>query len=176
MSDILMMEAANIFIGDHDPEKSKHLKVQNLQLPTLEYETVDHMPGGGVMGVGLSMNVLKKLEATFKLVGFDEEAFRAAGIGANRVEIFTARGALRRKSDGRIFACTAILRGSMGKLAPDQFERTQALGHDHSIVDLTRYQLTIGTKVWFDVDYWSSKRIRFDVDGFAETRRALGLV
>lgn len=176
MSDILMMEAANIFIGDHDPEKSKHLKIQNLTLPTLEYATVDHMAGGAAMEVSWSMNVLKKLEPQFKLVGFDEEAYRAAGVGSNKVEVYTARGAIRRKSDGRLFTCVAIFRGSMGRVAPEQFERSNAFGHDHTIVDVTRYKLSIGGKVWFDVDYWASKRIRFGVDEYAESRRALGLV
>lgn len=175
MSDILLMEAANLFIGDHDPEKSKHLKIVNLTLPTLEYVTVDHLGGGAPMEVSWSMNALKKLEPQFKLVGFDEEAYRAAGIGSNSAEIFTARGAIRRKSDGRLFRAMAIFRGSMGRVAPDQFERSNALGHDHGIVDVTRYKLEIGGKVWFDVDFWKSKRIRFGKDELLGMRRALGL-
>jgi P2 family phage contractile tail tube protein len=175
MSEILMMEAANIFIGDHDPEKSKHLQITNLTLPTLEYKTVDHLAGGAVMEVAWNMGVLAKLEPGFKLVGFDEEAYRAAGVGSNRVEIFTAYGALRRKTTGKMIAAKAVFRGSLGKAAPDQFDRSNNLGHDHTIVDVTRYRLEVGGREWFDVDFWSSKRRRFGIDEYAETRRALGL-
>lgn len=176
MSDILVMTAANLFIGTEDPEKSKHLKIANLTLPTLEYVTAEHTPGGGVMGVQFNMGVLKPLEPTFKLIGFDEEAYNAAGIGSNRPQIFTARGVIQRKSDGKNFASVATIKGCIGKIAPDQFERSKGMDHDHSIVEVTRYKLSVGGRDWWDTDFFSMKRIRFGEDELAEIRQMLGLV
>ena len=36
MSTIYIMEAANLFCGDHDPTASKHLTLTELQLPALQ--------------------------------------------------------------------------------------------------------------------------------------------
>ena len=47
MSSLYILEAANLFCGDHDPTASKHLALQELKLPALEEMTQDHMPGGG---------------------------------------------------------------------------------------------------------------------------------
>jgi len=175
MSDILLMDAANLFVGDHDPEKSKHLKIKNLTLPTLEFEVVDHTGGGAAMGVGWSMGVLKKLEMGFQLVGFDEECYRAAGVGSNQVVTFTARGVISRKSDGKKFGIRAIVKGSLGKIAPDQFERSAALGHDHNVAEITYYKLTVGRDEWFEIDFFNTVRKRFGVDELAEARLLLGL-
>jgi P2 family phage contractile tail tube protein len=174
--EILVMETANVFIGNHDPEKSKHLVIKNLTLPTLEPATADHMPGGGVMEVAFSMGVLRKLEPSFQLVGFDQEAYRAAGVGSNQIENFTFRGGIRKKSDGRLLAAVATIRGTMGKVAPDQFERGNLMGHDHMLVDVVRYKLELGGVSWFDVDFWGSTRKRFGVDEYAEMRRVLGVL
>lgn len=176
MSDLLIMKAANLFIGTADPEKSKHLQVVNLTLPTLEYVTAEHTPGGGSMGIEINMNVLKPLQPAFKLVGFDEEAYAAAGIGSNIPQIFTARGVIQRLSDGKNFQSIATIKGVIGKITPEQFERSKGMDHDHSIVEVTRYKLQIGEKVYFDVDFFAMKRIRFGIDELAEYRAFLGLV
>lgn len=175
MSDILLMEAANLFVGDHDPERSKHLKIKNLTLPTLEFITADHAGGGAAMEVGWSMGILRKLELGFALVGFDEECYRAAGVGSNQVVNFTAYGVISRKSDGRKFGVKAVVKGSLGKVAPDQFERSSALGHDHSLADVTYYKLTVGRDEWFEADFFNTVRKRFGVDELAEVRTLLGL-
>lgn len=175
MSDILLMTAANLFIGTEDPEASKHLKIQNLTLPTLEFETVAHTAGGAPMGVEFNMGVLKPLTLSFKLLGFDEEAYAAAGVGSNAAKIYTARGVIQRKSDGKNFQAVATIKGCMGKLAPDAMERAKGLDHDHSIVEVTRYKLEVGDKTWFDVDFFTAKRVQFGVDETAEIRQFLGL-
>ena len=68
MSTLYVLEAANLFCGDHDPKNSKHLTLQELKLPTLEAEYQDHMPGGSKVGIEIEVGI-KKLEPTFKLVG-----------------------------------------------------------------------------------------------------------
>jgi hypothetical protein len=175
MSDILLVESANIFVGKHDPSKSKHLKVSALVLPTIEYTTVEHAGGGAAMKVKWNMGQINALEPTFKLVGFDEEAYRAAGIGSNAVEVFTMRGSIRRKSDGRELEMVAKFRGSMGSIKPGEYGASKEFDHDHGLTDVTYYRLLIGGKEWFCVDFWRSKRVRFGVDELAQRRQFLGL-
>lgn len=175
MSEIYLMEATTLYIGDADPSASKHLKLDSLALPELEYVTVDHSGGGAVMETDFSMNILKKMNPTFKLAGFDPDSYRAFGIGSSQVQTFTARGILRAKSNGKAYGALAIMRGAIGRVAPDAFERANKLGHDHQIIELQRYSLTVGGEEWFHVDYFASVRRRFGVDELAEYRQLLGL-
>jgi hypothetical protein len=55
-NDIITLEAANLFCGDHDPsaENSNHLTIQNLKLPGLEENNSDHT-AGGVIGASFTV-------------------------------------------------------------------------------------------------------------------------
>ena len=46
MSTIYVMEACNLFCGDHDPAASKHLTLAELKLPPLQEIYQDHHAGG----------------------------------------------------------------------------------------------------------------------------------
>jgi P2 family phage contractile tail tube protein len=175
MSDLMVMEAANVFIGEENPDKGKALQIQNLTLPNIEFVTVDHMGGGAVAELSIHMGVLKKMEPAFKLIGFDEDAYAAAGIGSNKSKMFTFRGGLRRKRDSRLYAAVATINGCLGKATPDQFDRSNAFGHDHMIVEVVRYRLVVSGRTWFDFDYWEQRREQFGIDEFAEMRSILGM-
>jgi len=171
--DVYLLESVNLFIGDADPDKSKHLVLQSLALPTLERVTADHLGGGASAEVAWSMGALRKLEPTFKLAGFDEQASRAVTSG--RIETFTGRGLIRRKSDGAALKAVAVIRGILSRGAPDNFDRTNIFGHDHTIAECTAYSLTVGTKTWIDWDLFEHKLIRFGEDMLAEERRILAI-
>ena len=175
MSDVLLLETANIFIGKHDPSKSKHLTVQSLTLPAIEFVTVEHQAGGAPMGVKWNMGTIKPLEPKCKLIGFDREATRAAAIGSGRVETFTARGSIRRKSDGAELECVAKWRGSMGSMTADEFSASKELGHDHGWADVTYYRLAIGGEEWYLVDFFRAMVRRFGIDEWSTRRQYLGL-
>lgn len=175
MADIYVMEQVNLFLGDENPDESLHLALQSMTLPTLEYATSTHMGGGAVMEVEWNMGVLKALKPTFKLVGFAHNAYRAFGIGSNLPRTYTARGGLRRKSDGKLFKAVATFKGTISKLAAESFEAGKALGHDHEFADLTRYKMVVDNETWTNVDFFSGKRVNFGVDEFGEMRAALGL-
>ena len=175
MSDVLLLETANVFIGKHDPSKSKHLVVQNLTLPGVDFVTVEHQAGGAPMGVKWNMGSIKPLEPKFKLAGFDREAYRAAAIGSGRVETITMRGSIRRKSDGAELECVAKFRGSLGTMTPDEFGPSKEMGHDHMLADVTYYRLVIGGEEWFLVDFFRAVVRRFGIDEWATRRQYLGL-
>jgi uncharacterized protein len=172
---ILMLEAVSMFLGNADPEKSKHLKISSLTLPTLEYEIVDHKPGGGAMEVGFSMSSIKKLEPTFKLMGFDEEAFQLFGIGSGAIDTFTCYGVIRDKREATPLQAKAIFRGSIGRMAPDAFTRGSEFGHDHRLDEITHYELWIGGAEWYFIDFWTMPKPRVFGQEDREYMQMLGL-
>ena len=175
MADILLLQDVALYMGDADPTKSKHLQLTSMALPTLETETAEHMPGGGVMGVEFGMGILKPLKPTFKLAGFDEESFKLFKIGTGQVDTFTGYGVIVSKQAGKRLQAKTIIRGTIGKIGPDEFERSKMFGHDHSIIEVTRYELHVGGKEWWYVDFWTSTIRRFGSED-RERQAMLGLI
>jgi Bacteriophage tail tube protein len=176
MSTILLLEAVSLFLGDANPENSKHLSLTSLTLPNLEYDTIDHRPGGGALSVAWSMGVIKKLEPTFKLAGFDQDAFNLFGIGSGAINTFTAYGVVRDKREGKALQGKAIFRGSIGKLTADAWTRGAEFGHDYRIDEVTKYQLWLGGQEWYSIDFWVNPRPRVFGQTDAEYASMLGLV
>lgn len=175
MSDLLLLETANVFIGKHDPTKSKHLQVSAFTLPALDPVTIEHQAGGAPMGVKFHMGAIKAVEPKFKLIGFDREAYRAAGIGSGRVETFTVRGSIRRKSDGAELEAVAKFKGCMGTMTPDEFSASKELAHDHMLAEVTYYRLAIGGEEWVLFDFFRATVKRFGADEWAQRRLNMGL-
>ena len=71
------MESANLICGDtrsgqecRAPGISTHLVLQELKLPAMEENYVDHAPGGAPIAIEMPTH-MNKLEATFNLAGWD---------------------------------------------------------------------------------------------------------
>lgn len=139
-STIYIMEAANLFCGDHDPANSKHLTLEELKLPDLQETLVDHMPGGGKVGVEFAVGV-DKLEPTFKLKGWDMPLLRQFGAGTSSRNRFTAYGVVRDKRSGRAIEAKSVIEGRLSRIAPDAFQRGEAMSHDYAINEVMHYEL-----------------------------------
>ena len=100
MATIYLLEAVNLFMGDHDPNASNHLELEEFKLPEPSIKTSEHAPGGGVLAVDFGMNMLEKLEPTFKLRGFNPERLKQFGLNTPYRSIFTAYGVIRDKHIG----------------------------------------------------------------------------
>ena len=87
MSTIYVMEAANLFAGDHDPTASKHLTLAELKLPTLQEMYQDHHAGGSRVQIEVAVGI-SKLEPTFKLNGWG----RYTNPDGSKVSVFEIRG------------------------------------------------------------------------------------
>lgn len=172
---LLLLEQANIFLGDANPEDSNHIKLASVALPTLERVTASHLGGGAVSEVNWSMNAFRALEPSFKLAGFSESSYRLLGIGTAEAQRFTIYGGLRNKETGKILQAKAIVRGIIGRLAADAFERASAFGHDHGITEVTRYELHVDGEEWFYMDYFTSVVRQFGNDQTQGMRVALGI-
>lgn len=140
MSNIYIMEAANLFCGDHDPENSKHLTLEELKLPDLQEVLIDHQPGGGKVGVEFAVG-MEKLEPTFKLKGWDAPLLRQFGLGTVGRNRFTAYGVVRDKRTGRALEAKAVIEGRLSRIAPDTFQRGESMGHEYAINEVLHYEV-----------------------------------
>lgn len=172
MSTVFMMEAANLFCGDHDPTKSKHLTLAELKLPDLVGMYADHHPGGGLVATEFEVGV-EKLEPTFKLSGFDPDLLTEFGLGARIRNVFTAYGVIRDQRTGRQIESKSIIEARLGKVAPDAFQRGEMQGHEYAMNSVVHYEL------WFDGaekifwDFFTNTWRVGGVDQYADTNRIL---
>ena len=169
---VYVMEAANLFVGDHDPSTSKHLTLAELGLPSLQAVYADHMPGGGRVGVEFEVGI-QKLEPTFKLNGFDPQLMTSFGLGSRIKRPFTAYGVVVDKRSGRQIEAKAVIEGRLGKIEPSKFQRGELMAHDYAINEVTHYE------VWFDGgqlmlwDFFTNEWVIDGVDENADFNRIL---
>jgi P2 family phage contractile tail tube protein len=161
MSTLYVWEAANLFVGDEDPTKSKHLTIMSLKLPTLEELLQEHHAGGARVQIEIEVGV-KKLEPTFKLVGFDPDLLVQFGLGSKARKAFTAYSVIRDKRTGQAIEGKAIMEGRLSRIAPDEYKRGDLMGNDYAINELTHYELYFNRKEKF---YWDFFTNAFRVDG-----------
>ena len=154
MSTIYVMEAANLFAGDHDPTASKHLTLAELKLPTLQEMYQDHHAGGSRVQIEVAVGI-QKLEPTFKLAGWDPELLTRFGLGTRDARVFTAYGVVRDKRTGVAYEAKAVIEGRLGKIEPEAFKRGELMGHDYSINEVMHYELWFGEKEKLFWDFFS---------------------
>lgn len=164
MSNMYIMEAANLFCGDDDPTASKHLTLTELQLPNLQEMFQDHHPGGSLVQVEVSVGI-QKLEAGFKLAGWDPDLLTQFGLGATARKKFTAYGSIRDKRSGTLIEAKAVLEGRLGRANADAFQRGELQGYDYAISEILHYELHFGGAEKFYWDFFTSD---WRVDGASQ--------
>ncbi len=155
MSTIYVLEAVNLFCGDHDPTASKHLTITELQLPTLQEMYQDHHAGGSKVQIEVAVGI-QKLEPTFKLTGWDPELLAQFGLGTGRSRVFTAYGVVRNKRTGEAIEAKAIIEGRLGRIEAEAFSRGELQSHDYSINEVTHYEIYFGDKEKIFWDFFST--------------------
>jgi P2 family phage contractile tail tube protein len=164
MSTIYLMEAANLFCGDDDPTASKHLTLTELQLPNLQEAYQDHQPGGSRVQIEVAVGI-QKLEASFKLAGWDPDLLAQFGLGASARKKFTAYGVIRNKRSGAAIEAKAVLEGRLGAASPEAFTRGEMQGFDYSISEILHYELHFeGTETY----YWDFFTSDWRVNGVSQ--------
>ena len=142
---VYVMEAANLFCGDHDPTASKHLTLAELRLPPLQEIYQDHHAGGARVAIEVALGI-QKLEPTFKLNGWDPDLLVQFGLGAGQSRMFTAYGVIRDKRTGIATEAKAIMQGRLGRIEPDAFQRGELQGHEYGINEVVHYELWFADK------------------------------
>jgi P2 family phage contractile tail tube protein len=172
MSNLFIMEAANLYCGDDDPSDSKHLSLGSLKLPVLQRKYQDHHGGGARVAVEVDVGI-EKLEATFSLAGWDPNVLVQFGIGSRNRLPYTAYGVIRNKKTGRAIEAKAVMEGQLGKVESDAFQRGELQNHEYMINGIMHYRL------YFDGDekfYWDFFTGELRIDGQsdnADERRIL---
>lgn len=169
------LKSVNLFCGDHDPEKSKHLTLVELKLPDLQEMYADHHPGGSNMATEVAVG-FEKLEPTFKLNGFDPDLLAQFGLGSGgHRKVFTAYGNLVDQRTGREIQSKAILEGRLGRVAPDAFQKGELQGHEYAINGVTHYEMFWDGTEKIAWDLFTSLWRVDGIDQNADERRNLGL-
>jgi P2 family phage contractile tail tube protein len=172
MSNLFIMEAANLFCGDDDPTDSKHLSLGSLKLPVLQRKYQDHHAGGSRVGIEIDVGI-EKLEATFSLIGWDPEVLAQFGLGSRVQRAYTAYGVIRDKRTGRSFEAKAVMEGQLGKVESDAFQRGELQGHEYMINGFMSYALHFDGRKMFAWDFQTSELIINGQSENADERRIL---
>ena len=164
MSNIYVMEAANLFCGDEDPTASKHLTLTELQLPNLQEMFQDHHPGGSRVQVEIALGI-EKLEANFKLAGWDPQVLAQFGLGARARKKYTAYGSVRDKRNGTALEAKAIFEGRLGTANAEGYKRGEVQHFDYAISEIMHYELYFeGNEIY----YWDFFTTDWRVNGTSE--------
>jgi hypothetical protein len=170
----LIVEGVNLFCGDHDPEKSLHLTLEEVALPTLQEMYQDHHPGGSRVAIEVAVGI-EKLTASFKTKGIDPDLYAQFGGNSRRENTYTAYGVLRDKRTGNLSQLKAILRGRLGQIEPDAMKRGELSGHGYAINEVMHYELHIGGAEVMYWDFFTQVLRQNGTDQTAEERRLLGI-
>ncbi|PZU95577.1 MAG: phage tail protein [Chelatococcus sp.] len=175
MSTIYVQEAVNLFCGDDDPTKSKHLTIAEHKLPVFTEKTQDHHAGGSKVGIDLGLGAIEKFDSTFKLKGYDPDLLAQFGLGSKMRRVYTSRGLIRDKRTGRAIESKAIIEGRLIKIESDAFSRGEFVGHDYSIAEIMHYEFYFDGKEKVYWDFFTSEWRIDGVDENADERRILGI-
>jgi len=147
----LIMEGANLYCGI-DPTASNHLVLQEIRLPSLERNYVDHAPGGAPVAVEVDTHITR-LEVTFTLAGWQPQVLGLIGSGD---QTFTIYGLVRDRKSGRALDAMAIIQGRLGRATPTPFNRGTIQSHEYSIRGIMYYTLTLDYLPVFSWDFYNA--------------------
>lgn len=167
---VYTMESANLICGDAGqrtaPGISTHLVLQELKLPTLEENYVDHTPAGAPIGIEIPTH-MNKLEVTFNLAGWDPDVMIYIGQEDQaRYQRFTAYGLIRDRRTSEALQSVSIIQGRLGRVNPTAFSKGTMMNHEFSIRSIVHYELwmqkkpnTIASEIyWWDF-FTSTRRV-----------------
>lgn len=141
MANYFLLEAVNLFLGDHDPAASNHLELTSLKLPELAQKTIEHTAGGSVGSVNFAIPSLDALEPSAKLGGFNAERLSQFGLNSPYRSVFTAYGVIREKRSNKEREAKAIIEARLATIAPDEFSQGSEFGHDLTFKEVVSYSL-----------------------------------
>src|SRR5215469_16175558 len=109
---LLTLEAVNLYCGDDNPTASNHLVLQELKLPELNENYVEHAAGGAPIAITIDTHI-NPLEATFILAGWQPQVMelltQGRGLGWPEGQTtFTSYGLIRERMGGKAGEAVAI--------------------------------------------------------------------
>lgn len=146
--------------------------INKLTMPSLEFATAEHNPGGGIMAADFVLPRLNKVEPKFDAKGIDTDIFNGLGLSTK----WTFAGAYREKKPGGGAAvpARAIIEGAIATWEPDESDPAEFQGCTHTFKEVTHYEFLLNGVELFYVDFFERVFRRDGVDLFEADRRALG--
>ena len=181
---LYVMESANMMCGDTGdaaaPGISTHLEIQDLKLPGLEENYVDHTPGGAPIQIEVPMHI-NKLESTFTLAGWNPAVMGMFSQAARAMQRFTAYGLIRDRRTGIGLQAIAIFEARLGRVNPTNFRKGDLMAHEYSLRSIVHYELYMQqvegsepTEITF-WDFFTSTRRQGGIDLNAELNTTLAI-
>ena len=152
-----IMESANLFAGDHDPAASNHLVLQEVKLPELAENFVDHAAGGAPFAIEVDTHIAR-LEVTFNLAGWTPHVMTLIGQSSRARQVFTAYGLVRDRRSGEAMEAKSVFEGRLGRVNPTSFRKGDLQAHEYSIRGITHYELYLGDDEIYFWDFFISTR------------------
>lgn len=181
---VYTMESCNLICGDSgseaQPGYTTHLTLREMKLPNLEENYVDHVGGGAVAGIEIYSHI-NKLEATFKLAGWQPDVMTLIGRSVKSLQRYTCYGLIREQRTGVALKAMALIWGRMGQVNPSAFRKGDLMEHDFAIKSIMHYELQMQmdpsapTEMMY---YWDFFENRFEVGNInvrAEENGILGI-
>jgi len=144
------MEAANLFVGEPDPQLSQGLTLEGLKLPALQEKTRGHTGGGALAEIRLGTRVFEPFEFSFTLRGINPDIMDKIMSATGRLSYFVL-GNVRNVITGVEMPGRAVIEGRMTKADMGQLGGDRGFSTDYQIDDVIHYSLLLDNreKYWF---------------------------
>lgn len=139
---VYVMEAANLFCGSEatDDANSNHLVLEQLKLPGMQEQYVDHRPGGSPVSIEID-TIIQRPECTFVLLGWTTQVATLLASWQSGQNAFTAYGVVRDRTTGDAMQAMAQITGRLGIADPQNFRRGEAMTWNYAIRSIIHYGL-----------------------------------
>lgn len=167
----LVLEGANLFCGKPptDVSTSLHLKLAGVKLPFFEEHYVDHRPGGCPVALEIDM-VFNRLQCNFTILGYDSSVYETIRAWSEDQNWFFFYGILRDQLTGGFIKVEAQIKGRLGKVEPQEWERGRLFYTDGEIRSIIGYKLSVGGATVYEWDFdRNSLQIGLVSDGISAT-------
>ena len=168
-----IMEAIDVRRADQ-PDTSRSKIIKTMAMPALTRITGEHFAGGSIAKLNVSFPQIEALEPKFATAGPDLDVLRHFGLAAGTFDKWVFAGSMRIRKGG-VVPCRAIIEGVVNAWEPDENTPGELMGCNHTLSEVTHYELTIGDDEIFYFDDDENVARSGGVDWFAPTRRALGI-
>jgi len=169
MQTLYMLTAVDVRRAEKEGT-SRATTISKLTIPPIKFMTAGHNPGGSVMATDFSLPRIEALEPKFMVKGLDTDIF--GGLGERDRWVFA--GAYKDKRTGLDVPGRAVIEGAITQWEPDESDPADFQGCNHSLTEVTHFELTLDGKELFYIDFWERILRRDGEDLFAGVRGALG--
>lgn len=149
---------------------SRATTIATLTIPTVNFVTTEHNPGGGIMAVNFNQPRIEALEPAFSAKGLDPDVFRGMGVK----DTWTFAAAYKDKQTGRDLPARGIIEGAISGWEPDESDPAEFQGANHMFREVTHFEFSLDGEELIYFDFWERVARRGGEDLFAGIRTALG--